>query len=84
MKQSVEIDDLIRIKSIINEFSALHDEFETYESDLNKMQEEQAIILEKLNVIKERIIDLRERESLVIKEMQIKYGENFVVDLENN
>lgn len=82
MSKSIELEDLKKIKSIINEFSDLHNEFETHETELSNMQEIQRNILERLHVIQEKIVDLRQRESLVIKEMQLKYGEDFMVDLD--
>ena len=63
------------VKQIISSYTSCYNDIELLEKQIEKLLNDKTQLVDRLNGI-------RESESLLIKDLQSKYGENAVLDIE--
>ena len=63
------------VKQIISSYTSCYNDIELLERHIEKLLDDKTQLVDRLN-------DIRESETLLIKDLQSKYGENAVLDIE--
>ena len=63
------------VKQIISSYASCYKDIELLEKQIEKLLDDKTQLVDRLN-------NIRESESLLIKDLQSKYGENAVLDIE--